>query len=217
MCSSHSCVCYRVLWRFLWCVLVVRCCRYVLVIVVVCFRWCVVVIVVVCCKVCFRRCVMVILAVCCQVCGCKCVVIPAVCCQVCFHMCVVVTPAMCCQVCCHRCVVIPVVCWIVPFVLKTWGRQTRNIEYYSHQVDDTIPTIDLGIPNTEGGEWHTAYLLILPYLTLWHPTLSPITIPSLPWYYMSHQLAFLLYAISSPHLSLPIPVLSCHTLPFLNS
>ncbi|KAK2171440.1 hypothetical protein NP493_1065g01034 [Ridgeia piscesae] len=40
---------------------------------------------------------------------------------------------------------------LTPHIKLTWGRQTRNIEYYSHQVDDTIPTIDLGIPNTEGG------------------------------------------------------------------
>ena len=49
-------------------------------------------------------------------------------------------------------VVILVPCCTVPVVQKTWGKQTKHIEYYSEEADESIPTIDLGVPNTEGGE-----------------------------------------------------------------
>lgn len=39
----------------------------------------------------------------------------------------------------------------VPVVLKTWAQETANLEFYSETEDNTIPTIDLGIPNTERG------------------------------------------------------------------
>ncbi|KAL8614023.1 hypothetical protein ACOMHN_023258 [Nucella lapillus] len=39
----------------------------------------------------------------------------------------------------------------VPVVKATWGRETELIEYYSDGVDPSIPTIDLGVPNTERG------------------------------------------------------------------
>ncbi|WAR01940.1 B3GLT-like protein [Mya arenaria] len=37
----------------------------------------------------------------------------------------------------------------VPVVLDTWAKESKNIEFYSETVDDSIPTIDLGVPNTE--------------------------------------------------------------------
>ena len=36
-------------------------------------------------------------------------------------------------------------------VKKTWAREAKHIEYYSDVEDPTIPTIDLGVPNTERG------------------------------------------------------------------
>lgn len=39
----------------------------------------------------------------------------------------------------------------VPIVLETWAQETSNIEFYSEKEDKSIPTIDLGIPNTERG------------------------------------------------------------------
>ncbi|XP_071094064.1 beta-1,3-glucosyltransferase-like [Haliotis cracherodii] len=39
----------------------------------------------------------------------------------------------------------------VPVVKKTWDRESRNIEYFSDVDDPSIPTITLGIPNTERG------------------------------------------------------------------
>ena len=37
-------------------------------------------------------------------------------------------------------------------VKETWGKTASLIEYYSEEADPTIPTIDLGIPNTERGK-----------------------------------------------------------------
>ena len=39
----------------------------------------------------------------------------------------------------------------VPFIKKTWAKDALNIEYYSETADKSIPTITLGIANTERG------------------------------------------------------------------
>lgn len=39
----------------------------------------------------------------------------------------------------------------VPVVKSTWGNTTTHIQYYSETEDLSIPTVDLGIPNTERG------------------------------------------------------------------
>lgn len=39
----------------------------------------------------------------------------------------------------------------VTIVKETWGKDTQNIEYFSEKEDSSIPTINLGIPNTERG------------------------------------------------------------------
>ncbi|KAK3786123.1 hypothetical protein RRG08_045509 [Elysia crispata] len=39
----------------------------------------------------------------------------------------------------------------VPIVKQTWGKEAEIIEYFSEVEDATIPTIDLGIPNTKRG------------------------------------------------------------------
>ncbi|XP_076107082.1 beta-1,3-glucosyltransferase-like [Mytilus galloprovincialis] len=39
----------------------------------------------------------------------------------------------------------------IPVVKATWGNTTTHIEYYSETEDPNIPTVDLGIPNTERG------------------------------------------------------------------
>ena len=41
----------------------------------------------------------------------------------------------------------------VPVVKETWGNTTTHIEYYSEKEDPDIPTVDLGLPNTERGEF----------------------------------------------------------------
>lgn len=43
-------------------------------------------------------------------------------------------------------------CFAVPVVKQTWEREAALIEYYSDYADISIPTIDLGIPNTDRGE-----------------------------------------------------------------
>ena len=40
----------------------------------------------------------------------------------------------------------------VPVVKETWGKEAELIEYFSEIKDDSIPTIDLGVYNTERGE-----------------------------------------------------------------
>lgn len=40
----------------------------------------------------------------------------------------------------------------VPVVKATWEKDAGFIEYYSDVTDASIPTISLGVPNTERGE-----------------------------------------------------------------
>lgn len=40
----------------------------------------------------------------------------------------------------------------VPIVKQTWAGQASLIEYYSDHAESSIPTVDLGIPNTDRGE-----------------------------------------------------------------
>ena len=53
--------------------------------------------------------------------------------------------------------IVPSVVCSVPIVKKTWAAQASLIEYYSDYAEAAIPTVDLGIPNTDRGE-----SLILP-------------------------------------------------------
>lgn len=44
-------------------------------------------------------------------------------------------------------------CFVTVQVVKnTWAPEAEFIEYYSDEVNDSIPTIDLGVPNTEVGK-----------------------------------------------------------------
>lgn len=47
-------------------------------------------------------------------------------------------------------VVLPLL--LVPVVKKTWEKEAFLLEYYSDHADPTIPTVNLGVPNTERGE-----------------------------------------------------------------
>jgi UDP-glucose:O-linked fucose beta-1,3-glucosyltransferase len=44
----------------------------------------------------------------------------------------------------------------VSIVKETWGKDTKNIEYFSEKEDPSIPTINLGVPNTERGIMFTS-------------------------------------------------------------
>jgi UDP-glucose:O-linked fucose beta-1,3-glucosyltransferase len=37
------------------------------------------------------------------------------------------------------------------YMIDTWGKDAPVITYYSHVADPTYPTVDIGVPNTEGG------------------------------------------------------------------
>lgn len=37
-------------------------------------------------------------------------------------------------------------------VKETWGKEAARIEYYSEEADKSIPTVSLGVPNTERGK-----------------------------------------------------------------
>ncbi|KAI0216568.1 Beta-1,3-glucosyltransferase [Lamellibrachia satsuma] len=53
----------------------------------------------------------------------------------------------------------------VPVVQKTWGKQTKHIRYYSEEADESIPTIDVGVPNAEGGHCAKTYAILVR--TVW--------------------------------------------------
>lgn len=41
---------------------------------------------------------------------------------------------------------------LVPVIKKTWEKDALFLEYYSDYADPSIPTIDIGVPNTERGK-----------------------------------------------------------------
>lgn len=47
--------------------------------------------------------------------------------------------------CLHKCI------FAVPLVKQTWEKDAASLEYYSDIADPYIPTIQLGVPNTERG------------------------------------------------------------------
>ncbi|XP_045069180.1 beta-1,3-glucosyltransferase-like isoform X1 [Coregonus clupeaformis] len=53
----------------------------------------------------------------------------------------------------------------VPVVKKTWEREASLLEYYSDHTDPSIPTIDLGVPNTERGHCGKTFAILKRYVT----------------------------------------------------
>lgn len=53
---------------------------------------------------------------------------------------------------------------MLPVVKQTWEREAALIEYYSDYRDISIPTIDLGIPNTERGHCGKTFAILERYL-----------------------------------------------------
>lgn len=42
--------------------------------------------------------------------------------------------------------------WIVPYVQKTLGQHAKHLVYYSETEDPSIPTENIGVPNTDMGK-----------------------------------------------------------------
>ncbi|XP_072557747.1 beta 3-glucosyltransferase a isoform X2 [Paramormyrops kingsleyae] len=53
----------------------------------------------------------------------------------------------------------------VPVVKKTWEKEAALLEYYSDHADPSIPTIDLGVPNTERGHCGKTFAILKRFLS----------------------------------------------------
>ncbi|KAM9469491.1 beta 3-glucosyltransferase a isoform 1-T2 [Clarias gariepinus] len=53
----------------------------------------------------------------------------------------------------------------VPVVKKTWEKQALRLEYYSDHADPSIPTIDLGVPNTDRGHCGKTFAILKRYVS----------------------------------------------------
>lgn len=54
----------------------------------------------------------------------------------------------------------------IPVLKKTWAKYVTNIGFYSEMTDETIPTIDLGIPNTDRGHCGKTFAILKHVATL---------------------------------------------------
>ncbi|KAG2456686.1 B3GLT glucosyltransferase, partial [Polypterus senegalus] len=54
---------------------------------------------------------------------------------------------------------------LVPVVKKTWEKDTAFIEYYSDYADGSIPTVNLGVPNTERGHCGKTFSILERYVS----------------------------------------------------
>ncbi|KAM3874719.1 beta 3-glucosyltransferase a [Diretmus argenteus] len=74
----------------------------------------------------------------------------------------------------------------VPVVKKTWEKDALFLEYYSDEADPSIPTIDLGVPNTERGHCGKTFAILKRFLsnavpkTNWLLVVDDDTLISLP-------------------------------------
>ncbi|GLH10449.1 Uncharacterized protein GBIM_15415 [Gryllus bimaculatus] len=48
----------------------------------------------------------------------------------------------------------------IPVIKKTWAKYVLNIGFYSEVTDNSIPTIDLGVPNTERGHCGKTFAIL---------------------------------------------------------
>ncbi|GAA6086055.1 beta 3-glucosyltransferase a isoform X1 [Tachysurus ichikawai] len=53
----------------------------------------------------------------------------------------------------------------VPVVKKTWEKQAAHLEYYSDHADPSIPTVDLGVPNTDRGHCGKTFAILKRYVS----------------------------------------------------
>ncbi|CAG09004.1 unnamed protein product [Tetraodon nigroviridis] len=53
----------------------------------------------------------------------------------------------------------------VPVIKKTWEKDALFLEYYSDHADPSIPTIDIGVPNTERGHCGKTFAILQQFLS----------------------------------------------------
>ncbi|XP_017271828.1 beta 3-glucosyltransferase a [Kryptolebias marmoratus] len=74
----------------------------------------------------------------------------------------------------------------VPVIKKTWEKDALFLEYYSDHTDPSIPTINLGVPNTERGHCGKTFAILQRFLssavpnTKWLVIVDDDTLISLP-------------------------------------
>uniref|UniRef100_A0AAQ5ZCK1 Fringe-like glycosyltransferase domain-containing protein n=1 Tax=Amphiprion ocellaris TaxID=80972 RepID=A0AAQ5ZCK1_AMPOC len=74
----------------------------------------------------------------------------------------------------------------VPVIKKTWEKDALYLEYYSDHADPAIPTINLGVPNTERGHCGKTFAILQRFLsnavpnTKWLLVVDDDTLISLP-------------------------------------
>ncbi|XP_077015091.1 beta-1,3-glucosyltransferase isoform X2 [Tamandua tetradactyla] len=52
----------------------------------------------------------------------------------------------------------------IPIVKRTWAAEAAHIEFYSDHADSSIPTVDLGVPNTERGHCGKTFAILERFL-----------------------------------------------------
>ncbi|KAM7116084.1 beta-1,3-glucosyltransferase isoform 2-T2 [Molossus nigricans] len=64
----------------------------------------------------------------------------------------------------------------IPIVKQTWAGQASLIEYYSDYAESSIPTVDLGIPNTDRGHCGKTFAILERFLNHSHDKISWLVI-----------------------------------------
>ncbi|XP_020146038.2 beta-1,3-glucosyltransferase isoform X2 [Microcebus murinus] len=64
----------------------------------------------------------------------------------------------------------------IPIVKQTWEGQASLIEYYSDHAESSIPTVDLGIPNTDRGHCGKTFAILERFLNRSHDKIAWLVI-----------------------------------------
>ncbi|XP_072832186.1 beta-1,3-glucosyltransferase [Vicugna pacos] len=64
----------------------------------------------------------------------------------------------------------------IPIVKQTWAGQAALIEYYSDYADGSIPTVDLGVPNTDRGHCGKTFAILERFLNHTHDRVAWLVI-----------------------------------------
>uniref|UniRef100_A0A7N5JPI6 Beta 3-glucosyltransferase n=1 Tax=Ailuropoda melanoleuca TaxID=9646 RepID=A0A7N5JPI6_AILME len=64
----------------------------------------------------------------------------------------------------------------IPIVKQTWAGQASVIEYYSDHAESSIPTVDLGVPNTDRGHCGKTFAILEKFLNHSHDKIAWLVI-----------------------------------------